>query len=139
MRARLESNREYIPAAAGSNNNFLLQAHKQLAGFSQSEAVYSQPLVCDDDTVIGAIVMTGSRAILQSTQVERFSNTAAPAISNSLRVVDKVKPTAVKRTKAYLKRKVSWAKRIVAVGLVVGFAPADVFADHLSCTLQLCH
>ena len=109
------------PAAAGSNNNFLLQAHKQLAGFAQCEAVYSQPLVCDDDTVIGAIVMTGSRAILQSTQVERFSNTAAPAISNALRVVDKVKPTAIKRTKTYLKRKVSFAKQVLAIGLVVGF------------------
>ena len=124
MQALVESTTRKQPGihpAASGNNNFLLQAHKQLAGFSQSEAVYSQPLVCDDDTVIGAIVMTGSRAILQSTQVERFSNTAAPAISNSLRVVEKVKPTAVKRTKAYLKRKVSWAKRIVAVGLVVGF------------------
>jgi len=124
MQALVESTTRKQPGlhpAANGNNNFLLQAHKQLAGFAQCEAVYSQPLVCDDDTVIGAIVMTGTRAVLQSTQVERFSNTAAPAISNALRVVDRAKHSTIARTKVYLKRKVSLAKRVLALGLVVGF------------------
>ena len=124
MQALVESTTRKQPGlypAANGNNNFLLQAHKQLAGFAQCEAVYSQPLVCDDDTVIGAIVMTGTRAVLQSTQVERFSNTAAPAVSNALRVVERAKHSTIARTKVYLKRKVSFAKRVLALGLIVGF------------------
>ena len=111
------------PAPTGENN-FLLQAHKQLAGVSQCEAVYSQPLVCDDDTVIGAIVMTGTRDMLHSTQVERFGNTAAPSIANALRVIDRVKLSTFGRIKAYLKSKISITKRFVALALVVGFCYA---------------
>ena len=107
--------------AQNDHNNFLLQAHKQLAGYAQCEAVYTQPLICDDDSVIGAIVMTGTRAMLQSTQIERFSNTAAPSIANTFRVVEKVKHSTITRTKTYIKRKVSIAKRLAALGLAVGF------------------
>ena len=107
--------------AQNGNNNFLLQAHKQLAGFSQCEAVYTQPLICDDDSIIGAIVMTGSRTALQSSQIERFNNTAAPSIANAFRVVGKVKHSTLARTKAYLKSKISIAKQLFALALVVGF------------------
>lgn len=108
------------PASDGENN-FLLQAHKQLAASVQCEAVYSQPLTLDDGSLIGAIVLTGPKAMLASSQVERFSDTSAPPIANSLRIVDKVKPTAIKRTKAYIKRKVSVAKQVTFALLAIGF------------------
>lgn len=124
MQALVESTTRKQPGlypAQNQTNNFLLQAHKQLAGFAQCEAVYTQPLICEDDTVIGAIVMTGSRAKLQSSQVERFNNTAAPPIASAFRVVEKVKHSTLSQIKAYFKSKVSIAKRLLALALMVGF------------------
>ena len=110
-----------IYPAEDSGNNFLLQTHKQLAGVAQCEAVYSLPLVCDDGTIIGAIAMTGSKKTLQSSQVARFNNTAAPAIANSLRVVEKVKRSILSRVVDFLKRKISVVQHLLVAALVIGF------------------
>lgn len=128
------SSREYLQAlvesttrkqsgiypAVDGENNFLLQAHKQLAATSQTEAVYSQPLVDDEDSTMGAIIFTGPKTILGSSQLERFCDTAAPPLANALRVSEKVKETTLKRTKTYIKRKLSLTKKLVALGLLFG-------------------
>lgn len=128
------SSREYLQAlvesttrkqsgmypAVDSENNFLLQAHKQLAATSQTEAVYSQPLISDDDSILGAIIFTGPKAILGSSQLERFGDTAAPSLTNAFRVVEKVKETALTKTRTYIKRKMSITKRLTAAVLLVG-------------------
>ena len=106
--------------AIDDDNNFLLQAHKQLAATTQSEAVYSQPLIDEDDAMLGSIVFTGPKSLLETSQVERFNDTAAPAIANALRVVEKVKSSTLTRTKAYVKRKIPWTKRLVGIGLLIG-------------------
>jgi biotin carboxyl carrier protein len=107
--------------ATNEGNDFLLQAHRQLAAQSQCESVYTQPLICEDDSMIGAVVLTGTKAMLQSTQVERFGNAAAPAIANALRVSEKVKLTIFKRTKSYVGRKLSLAKQFILISAVIGF------------------
>ena len=110
-----------VHPALNADNNFLLQAHKQLAGYAQCEAVYSQPLVTADDTVFGAVVMTGTRSILQSSQVARFMGTAALPMTNAFKVVEKVKHSVIARTQTYLKSKISVAKRVLAIASAVGF------------------
>ena len=102
-------------------NNFLLQAHKQLASTVQSESVASFPLVDDSDNTIGAVILTGPRAILGSSQLERFNVTAAPPLANALRIVDKVKQTTLTKTKSYVKRKLSFAKQMMILCSILGF------------------
>ena len=104
---------------ATDDNNFLLQAHKQLASVVQTESVYSQPLTADDDTILGALVFTGDRAMLSSPQFRRFMDTAAPSLANSLRVVNKVKQTTLTKTQSFVKRKLSFNKQIFIISAIV--------------------
>ena len=104
---------------ATDDNNFLLQAHKQLASVTQTQSVYSQPLTADDDTILGALILTGDRAMLGSPQLRRFMDTAAPSIANSLRVVNKVKQTTLTKTKSFVKRKLSFNKQIFIIAAIV--------------------
>ena len=103
------------------DNNFLLQAHKQLASTIQAESVASFPLIDDEDNTIGAVVMAGPRAVLGSDQIQRFNATAAPPLANALRIVNKVKQTTLTKTKSYVKRKLSFAKQIMILCAIVGF------------------
>lgn len=105
--------------ATDQNNNFLLQAHKQLAAGTKSASVYSYPLADDEDRVIGAVVFTGERELLSTSQFRRFNDAAALPLARSLSVVDKVKQTALTRTKTMVKRKLSFARQMfIVVGLV---------------------
>ncbi len=103
------------------NNNYLLQAHKQLAATVQAESVSSFPLIDDNDVTIGAIIITGNRGPLASSQFRRFTETAAPPLASSLRVVDKIKQTTLTKTKSYVKRKLSLAKQLFLLGAIIGF------------------
>ena len=128
------SSREYLQATVESEtrkraglfpaiddeNNFLLQAHRQLAAVVQAEAVYSTPLYTSTDECIGAIVFTGDRGMLSSGQFRRFVDTAAPSIVSSMAVVNKVKQTTLTRTQTFIKRKFTWNRqRIVLTGIVL--------------------
>jgi multidrug resistance efflux pump/nucleotide-binding universal stress UspA family protein len=105
--------------AIKQDNNFLLQAHKQLAAATKSAAVYSCPLVGDDDQIVGAVVFTGERELLSSSQFHRFNDAAALPLARSLCIVNKVKQTALTRTKTLVKRKLSFARQLfVLVGAV---------------------
>jgi biotin carboxyl carrier protein len=109
--------------AANLENNHLLQAHKQLAAVTQSDAVMSVPLFSDheedNDLPLGAIVFTGERALIHSNQVARFGETAAPAIAGALKVVSQNRLTSVKKVKRFVKRKISRAKRVAIVGSII--------------------
>ena len=128
-----DSSREYLQALVESatrkrpglfpairqDNNFLLQAHKQLAAGTKSAAVYSLPLVDDSDQTIGAVVFTGEREMLSSSQFKRFNDAAAQPLARSLSVIDKVKQTALTRTRTMVKRKLSFSRQmLILVGLV---------------------
>ena len=128
------SSREYLQAmvesetrkraglfpAIDDENNFLLQAHRQLAAVVQAEAVCSTPLYTSTDDCIGAIVFTGDRGMLSSGQFRRFVDTAAPSIVSSMAVVNKVKQTTLTRTQTFIKRKFTWNRqRIVLTGIVL--------------------
>ena len=106
--------------AINEHNNFLLQAHRQLGATIQTEAIYSQPLIVDDE-VIGAVVMAGDRAILSSNQFQRFNDAASPSLTSSLQVIDKVKQTTLTKTRSFVKRKLSWAKQLLILGSLVCF------------------
>lgn len=100
-------------------NNHLLQAHKQLASVVHADSVLSQPLLTDDDTVVGSLVMTGSKELLQSSQVSRFSDTAAPAIANAFRVIEKVERNRIGRAIRRFQAKLNNAKRVVLGSLLL--------------------
>ncbi len=104
LNAMVESETRKEPGlfpAIDEENNFLLQAHRQLSSSLQTEAVFSQPLVADDETVVGALVFSGEAKDLQSEQFYRFTSAAAPAIASALR-------SARQRQKGPLSRSVSW-------------------------------
>ena len=107
--------------AVDQENNFLLQAHRQLASSLQAEAVFSQPLIAEDETVVGVLMFSGEAKYLQAEQFQRFSATAAPAIAAALR-------SAKRRQKGALSRGVSWIKEkahsnvgILTAAAIVGF------------------
>jgi multidrug efflux pump subunit AcrA (membrane-fusion protein) len=87
--------------AVNEENNFLLQAHRQLASSLQTESVFSQPLVTEDENVVGALVFSGEAKYLQSNQFLRFNATAAPAIAAALH-------SAKQRQKGRISRGISW-------------------------------
>ena len=107
--------------AINDDNNFLLQAHRQLASTIQSESVFSIPLYNEEERCLGAIVMTGTRAMLSSSQVARFTAAATPSIASALEVVDKVKQTTLTRTKTFVKRKLSWTRQLILLTAAIGF------------------
>ena len=129
------SSREYLQAMVESStrkrpgvfpvvddeNNFLLQAHRQLASTIQSEAVSSMPLYTPEEECIGAVIMTGEKALLSSSQFRRFVDTAAPSIVSSLEVVNKVKQTTLTRTRSFVKRKLSWTRQFIILASIVLF------------------
>lgn len=109
--------------AANLENNHLLQAHKQLSAVTQSDAVLSIPLFSDQDEdrdePLGAIIFTGERALVHSSQVARFGDAAAPAIAGALKMVGKNRLTSVTKVKRYVKRKISFAKRMAIAGSLI--------------------
>lgn len=124
-----ESSRNYLQALVESStrreaglfptedveNNHLLQAHKQLAGSTHAEAVFSQPLITEEDEVFGSIVITGRKASFNSTQIQRFSDAAAPAITSSLQVVSKVRRNWATRLSSFLGRTLYRARTLFAL------------------------
>ena len=106
--------------ATDTENNHLLQAHKQLASLIHAESVFSQPLLTEDEEAFGAIVVTGPGELLQSNHVQRFCDTSAPAITSSLQVVGKIRETWYSRSKAYIQEKLSHAKQMLIVAAIVG-------------------
>ncbi len=103
-------------------NNHLLQAHKQLAAHIHAPAIYTCPLVTEDEEQVGAILLGGEIATLHSEQFARFMGTATPAISNSLRIVDRAKDSSLKSAKSKLGKLLSLPKRIILLGLLIAFS-----------------
>ena len=106
--------------AAEQENNFLLQAHKQLGACIHAEAVFSQPLVIEDEK-IGAIVLAGPRSVLSSDKFARFSDAAAPCIATALQLVGRNKPTKITRTTSLVKRYLSIQQRYAIIGSILLF------------------
>ncbi len=104
LNAMVESETRKEPGlfpAIDEENNFLLQAHRQLASSLQTETVFSQPLITEDETFVGALVFSGEAKYLQSDQFQRFNSTAAPAIAAALL-------SAKQRQKGRISRGISW-------------------------------
>ena len=123
LQSMVESAARLEPAIfppVNDDNNHMLQAHRQLAASIHSEAVFSEPLLREDGTPMGAIVLTGPKTVLSASQVQRFSHTAATPIANSLQMVSKLKRNIVSRSLSYLRNKVSAAKRWVVIAMLVG-------------------
>lgn len=73
--------------------NFLLQSHKQLVASTQDECVFSQPLIdLTDGELVGALVFTGKRNQLDTTQFARYALTASPGIASSLGLMKVLTP-----------------------------------------------
>ena len=110
--------------AVDVDNNHLLQAHKQLAASTHCEAVYSHPLLTEDEEAFGAIVFTGAKSLVESTQLQRFNEAAAPAITSALQIVGKVKQNWISRSFSYVTRKLSHAKQLFWLFAIGGLVVA---------------
>ncbi|QEG22770.1 putative efflux pump membrane fusion protein [Mariniblastus fucicola] len=133
-----ESSRNYLQAlvesatreesgmfpASDHDNNHLLQAHKQLAAVTHSESVLSHPLLTEDEDVFGAIVFTGPKDIVDSSQLRRFNEAAAPAITSALQVVSKVKRNFLSRAVSFVAQKLSRGKQLFWLLAIVGLVAA---------------
>ena len=89
--------------AVDDENNFLLQAHRRLAADLQAEAVFSQPLMTEDEELVGIIAFAGSASELSSDAFLRFNAAAAPPLAAALR-------SAKLRQKNKWSRALSWAR-----------------------------
>ncbi len=103
------------------DNNFLLQAHKQLAATTMVESVSSYPLTDEDEQIIGAVVFTGPKRLLASSQVTRFCDSAVRPITGSLQVVSKVKQGTIAKTKTFVRRKLSATKQLIILACLIAF------------------
>ncbi len=106
--------------AMDMDNNHLLQAHRQLASGSQIEAVFSFPLITEDDQAIGAVVLTGDKEQLSSEHVRRFCLAAAPAIANTLHTVNRVQLSRIRRGMRFVSTKLSKLKTLAILLAIVG-------------------
>ena len=114
--------------ALDSENNFLLQAHKQLAVSQQVECVRSHPIFDSEQEVIGAFVAIGKTQLLNSSQVSRFCETTVNPLGSSLQVIGKLKTGILARTSTYIKQKLSATGKFWVLAGVIGllllmFAP----------------
>ena len=107
--------------ATDDENNFLLQAHKQLASTAMVGAVRSHPLVDEDENLIGAVVFTGNNELLGTSQVSRFCASAIPALTGSLQVVSKIRQGMVAKTQTYIRRKLSATKQLIILACLIAF------------------
>ena len=103
------------------DNNFLLQAHKQLASQAMVGAVRSHPLTNGDGQAVGAIVFAGPEKLLHSSQVERFCKSAVSPLTSALLLVSKVRQGPIAKTRTFVRRKVSATKQFAILALMVAF------------------
>lgn len=107
--------------ALDDENNFLLHAHKQLAATTMVESVSSYPLTDGDERIIGAVVFTGPKRLLSSSQVRRFCDSAVSPISGALQVVSKVKQGKIATTQTFVRRKLSATKQLLLLVCLIAF------------------
>jgi len=106
--------------AIDPNNNHLLQAHRQLASCLQAEAVYSFPLLDDDERIAGSIVMTGTEEQLRSDQLQRFAAAAAPALASSLDAVHRAQRSRLWRASQSVLQKLATLKVMIVIATLCG-------------------
>ena len=121
--ALIESTSREEPAhypALDPDNNFLLQAHRQLASATHAESVFTCPLI-DDGRVRGAIAFSGPKNLLTADHFERFALAASPAITSALKSVERAKRGSISRLFGWLGEKISLLKQVFLLAAVVGF------------------
>ena len=106
--------------ATDEENNFLLQAHRQLASSLQAESVFSQPLVTEDEKFVGVLMFSGLATELQSAHFQRFTATAAPAIAAELRSATQRQKGRLSRAKTWLFEKASSNPGKLTIALILG-------------------
>ena len=79
-------------------DDVLLLAHKQLAFKLQCESVYSQLIRCRNGEIMGVLLLSGKREILDSDRLSRFINVVTSRVGDSLALVRKSEPGRLKRT-----------------------------------------
>lgn len=110
-----------IYPAIDDDNNFLLQAHKQLAATAMVGAVRSHPLVDEEGQIVGSVVLTGPQRLLASSQVERFCFSAVLPIASAIQLVSRVKQGTITKTRTYISRKLSATKQLVILACLIAF------------------
>jgi len=125
LQAMVESEHRKQPGlypAIDQENNFLLQSHRRLAADLQVTGVYSQPLIAEDGTMVGAIVYAGEQNDLAIDGFGRFNAAAGPALAAAVRSAKGRQKNALSRGWTWLKEKINTMPGIVAAALLIAFA-----------------
>jgi multidrug efflux pump subunit AcrA (membrane-fusion protein) len=107
--------------AIDDENNFLLQAHRRLAADLQAESVFSQPLVTEDDELVGIVAFAGNTADLSTDAFHRFNATAAPPLAAAIRSARKQQRSRWSRAISWVREKTNTMPGIVTAALMLAF------------------
>ena len=117
VRESVMRERQGVFPAVEHENDHLLIAHKQLAAFVQTKAVFSQPLVNSDGELVGSLVATGDSG-LQGERMSRFMDTISPPISDTIGVVRRAQRGWLTRTFSYIASKLTlFTKLMIPFGI----------------------
>lgn len=124
LQAMVESEHRKDPGlhpAIDQENNFLLQSHRRLAADLQVTGVFSQPLVAEDGTMVGALVYAGEANNLAVDGFWRFNAAAGPALAAAVRSAKGRQKNAVSRGWTWLKEKIKTMPGVLASALLIVF------------------
>ena len=120
--ALLRNEKATWPSESEQSRHLLL-AHEQLAKQIGCGAVHSRPLKSVDDSVVGAIVLTGEKELIQGDRLPNFLDAASPRIASALSVVQRAEQTRWQKIKSSVKSQLQTVKGRVwygAAAVVVG-------------------
>ena len=124
LQAMVESQHRKAPGlfpAVDAENNFLLQSHRRLAADLQLPAVYSMPLVAEDETLVGTIVFGGQPGELCSEAFGRFNAAAGPPLAAAIRDAKGRQRNKVSRAWKWVKEKINTMPGVVTSALLITF------------------
>lgn len=127
------------PASADENPALML-GHQQLARELQCQSVLSSPLVTVEGKTVGAVILTGSRELIQGDRLPNFVRAATPRIASAMDVVQRSEKPAWQRLFRHLKDQASTVKGriwygVAAVLLAVLMVPVP-YRVRCNCTTE---
>lgn len=124
LQAMVESQHRKQPGlfpALDDENNFLIQAHRRLAADLQAEAVFTQPLMTEDEELVGVIAFAGKAADLSTDAFQRFNATAGPPLAAAIRSAKQRQKGELSRALSSVRAKAKTAPGIIFVVSMLAF------------------
>ncbi|MEM7474767.1 MAG: efflux RND transporter periplasmic adaptor subunit [Planctomycetota bacterium] len=105
---------------SGKNDESIRLAHRQLAQEAGVETVMSVPLKTNDERLVGALLLGGSKDNLAQQKLPNFLRAAAPRIASALDVVHRAQKSLLRRCLSVIGN-FAFSLRGVIVGLAIVF------------------